>query len=332
MTADADSNSDLFWALRGGGGGTFGVVLSVTVKTYPRIPVTIMTFDLLNTTMTTEAFWGAIQAYWNGFVNFTDAGCYSYFFIFPNLVAEGVTMFEMTPFWAPNMTQTELEALLAPMFATYSELGVDVTPVYQEFDNYYDAWSAGFPLEQWGLNAGRQGGRLWPKANWDNRTILEQSFAAIRNVVEDGGWVFGFSIAPGNANGGLYPEVAVTPAWRQAVGHIMNNVRWDVSLWGTEAGKAQIAELSDTVTNKWTASWTALTPGGGAYHAEGDAMQPDWQEAFWGANYARLSAIKQKYDPYELFYVHHGVGSEDWATDAYIVGDLPSQAGKLCRL
>lgn len=304
------------------------------MKTYPEIPVTIMTFDLLNTTTTTEAFWGAIQAYWNGFVNFTDAGCYSYFFIMPNLVAEGVTLFELTPFWAPNMTEAELKDLVAPMFSTFADLGLNITPTYQEFDNFYDAWHAGFPLEGWGLNAGRQAARLWPKSNWDNDTILEQSFSAIRAVVEDDGWVFGFSIAPGNAlaSGGVYPDVAVQPAWRRAVGHVMNAAGWDVSLWANETGKAQIAALSDKVTSEWTASWEALTPGSGAYHAEADYMQPDWQETFWGDNYAELLSIKQKYDPYELFYVHHGVGSEGWEMDAYIVGDVPSQAGKLCRV
>ena len=30
----------------------------------------------------------------------------------------------------------------------------------------------------------------------------------------------------------------------------------------------------------------------------------------WGANYPRLLAVKQKYDPANFFKVHHGVGSE----------------------
>jgi len=35
VVANADSNPDLFWALRGGGGGTFGVVASMTYRTWP---------------------------------------------------------------------------------------------------------------------------------------------------------------------------------------------------------------------------------------------------------------------------------------------------------
>lgn len=37
VVADEDSNPDLFWALRGGGGGTFGVVTSLTYRTWPAV-------------------------------------------------------------------------------------------------------------------------------------------------------------------------------------------------------------------------------------------------------------------------------------------------------
>ncbi|KAF2115630.1 hypothetical protein BDV96DRAFT_599210 [Lophiotrema nucula] len=53
LTASETSHSDLFWALRGGGGGTYGVVTSVVVKTHPKIAVTHSTFVLGNTTNAT---------------------------------------------------------------------------------------------------------------------------------------------------------------------------------------------------------------------------------------------------------------------------------------
>jgi len=37
VVADVDSNPDLFWALRGGGGGTFGIVTSITYRTFPAV-------------------------------------------------------------------------------------------------------------------------------------------------------------------------------------------------------------------------------------------------------------------------------------------------------
>ena len=60
-----------------------------------------------------------------------------------------------------------------------------------------------------------------------------------------------------------------------------------------------------------------IAPGTGAYVSESDYFQINWQTAFWGANYPKLLEIKRKYDPDGLFFVHHGVGSEDWSADGF---------------
>ena len=60
-----------------------------------------------------------------------------------------------------------------------------------------------------------------------------------------------------------------------------------------------------------------LLPRVGSYVWETDFFQPNWQDAFWGENYARLRAVKDKYDPDGLFFLHHGVGSEDWSADGF---------------
>lgn len=60
-----------------------------------------------------------------------------------------------------------------------------------------------------------------------------------------------------------------------------------------------------------------VAPGGGTYVAESSYFQPDWQQAYWGANYPRLHATKARYDPDGLFFVRQGVGSEGWSEDGF---------------
>jgi hypothetical protein len=52
-----------------------------------------------------------------------------------------------------------------------------------------------------------------------------------------------------------------------------------------------------------------------AYSNEADVLERNFKNVFYGSNYARLSSIKSKYDPNDLFIVRAGVGSERW--DSY---------------
>jgi hypothetical protein len=60
-----------------------------------------------------------------------------------------------------------------------------------------------------------------------------------------------------------------------------------------------------------------LLPAPASYLSESDFFDAAWQDAYWGANHARLAAVKAKYDPDGLFFVHHGVGSEAWSADGF---------------
>jgi hypothetical protein len=60
-----------------------------------------------------------------------------------------------------------------------------------------------------------------------------------------------------------------------------------------------------------------IAPQPGAYVSESNFFDPVWQQSYWGPNYAKLRAIKTRYDPDGLFFVHNGVGSEDWSPDGF---------------
>ncbi len=257
VTANEKSNPDLFWALRGGGGSTYGVVTSVVIRSYPRLPVTTMTFSFATGgPVSTDRFWAGVRAYFGRLAEYADAGTYGRFAI-GGLTGEYV--FEMLPWFAPGMTRTGLEALAAPLLADLADL-VDLVgpPVYREFDDFYDAWDASFPLEPWGSNLGRSGSRLFPRASWENATALELTFDAVRYVVDQGGSVAGLAVSAGPPGAG-HPDNAVNPAWRETVLHAVSQVVWE------RDSSTEIVEfMSYILTFDWIKTWRQVSPGAGA--------------------------------------------------------------------
>ena len=80
VTANEHQYSDLFWALRGGGGGTYGVVVSVTYRTHDLFPLTYASLQINLTTaesalnVTTEFLKlhsGLLDAGWGAYWFFT---------------------------------------------------------------------------------------------------------------------------------------------------------------------------------------------------------------------------------------------------------------------
>lgn len=322
LTASDTYNPELFWALRGGGGSTYGVVTSMVVKAFPEMPVTTMTFSLsTGEQVSVDQFWLAVRAYLTDLVKYTDAGNYAHFNI---NATSGAYIWDMVPWFAPNMSRQELQVLAGPFFEAIRDIGLDLKPVYQEYTNFYDAWDNSFPLESWGSNLARYGSRLFPRENWEDSAKLSSTFAAIRHVVDQGGAVSAYNVAAAPKSG--YPDSAVNPAWRKTVLHAIDIVSWAQDMY-TEL----ITIWSNVLTADWGTTWRNVSPGSGAYLSESDYIEPDFQQSFWGNNYDRLYKLKKKLDPWDVFYARNAVGSEDWEMSDYIFGTLPSQNSRLCR-
>jgi FAD/FMN-containing dehydrogenase len=60
-----------------------------------------------------------------------------------------------------------------------------------------------------------------------------------------------------------------------------------------------------------------VAPRAGSYFNESNFFNERWQQDYFGPHYPRLRKIKSQYDPEGLFVVHHGVGSEDWSADGF---------------
>lgn len=82
---------------------------------------------------------------------------------------------------------------------------------------------------------------------------------------------------------------------------------------GDESKAAGHAEAVDSATS----ALAPLAPAGGSYVSESNFFNRGWAKSFWGSNYPRLLAAKRRFDPDGLFFVHHGVGTEDWSEDGF---------------
>lgn len=123
------------------------------------------------------------------------------------------------------------------------------------------------------------------------------------------------------------PDNAVNPAWRTAGLQFVT-----IRFWDADTTWDEYAAYSEEFTTEWMPILIEATPGGGAYDSEGDTNEPNFKESFYGLEeYARLLEIKEKYDPYDLFYANKGVGSDAWYVTDQRTG-LATQNGKLCRV
>jgi hypothetical protein len=135
-----------------------------------------------------------------------------------------------------------------------------------------------------------QGAQRWPLSLHFNKALFGASSAA---VARDGTTAINPAVFEAAAL--VLTASSQLDAYPRVAGH------------GPDLGLA--AERAARVTAAM-APIRAITPNAGSYVNETDYFEEDWQESFWGDNYERLLSVKRRYDPDNLFRVHHGVGSE----------------------
>ena len=108
LHASVSENSDLFWALSGGGGGTFGVVTSMTSKAHPNIPVSGANLTFSNLGLSQDQFYHAVSTFHQSLPSIVDAGVTGVWFFTNNT-------FELTPLTAPNVSVSQLRKLMSPL-------------------------------------------------------------------------------------------------------------------------------------------------------------------------------------------------------------------------
>lgn len=324
VTADETQNQDLFWALRGGGPATWGVVTSMTVKVHEKMVFSGMTWETTTTAMniTDETFWKAIEAYWTRYPEFSDAKSYGYCRM--SALPTGGYAWRGLPFMVPGMKLTEFKKLVQPLLDEWAELGVDPGLEFFEHDSFYQAWTRHFPTERVGSPYARTASRLLPRKNWEDPALRSKTIETVRKLVEEeGAFLVHYNInadAPENM-----PDSSLNPAWRDVMMFSIIGLTWD-----EETPESEVAEIHKKLTNDLAQRLKDISPGAGGYLNEGDVMDPEFSQTFYGEHYERLLEIKGKVDPKDVFWAPTAVGSEDW----YITDQqeyVTKQTGRLCR-
>jgi len=85
QTASECSNPDLYWALRGGGGSTFGIVTGATIKVHPTFPITVARFFINATAPYSQGVFDASAHFLQQGAKLRDQyGIQGYFYIYPS--------------------------------------------------------------------------------------------------------------------------------------------------------------------------------------------------------------------------------------------------------
>lgn len=312
VRAAPDENPDLYWALSGGGGGTYGIVLSLTVKAFPDGVVGGALFSMNSSGVDQDIWWQAV-AKWHTYIPaLVDSGVKCDWGVSPRSL-------HVLPFTSAGSSETEMIEMFHP-FTTYLDshnipysLQVSSLPSYlAHTEHWIGPLPDGiFPIEQ------ITGGRFIPRS-----LVLSNNegyTAVLRNITSDpnfGVAHIALNVAHSVA-GNTSASNAVNPAWRDALFSVIIVGTWDFEA-DLEVNLAVERKLTEVVTPMMD----AVTPGSGSYLNEGDNNQLGWKEAYYGVNYEKLLSIKRKWDPKSLLYAKTAVGSDAWVVDG---------SGRLCR-
>lgn len=298
VRASATENPDLFWALRGGGGGNFGVVTDYEVR-----PVQTPAVTLLNLTFAWADAADVVQA-WQQWI----AGA-------PREIAAQVLITAMTDQGgSPNVvvTGTYLGAKAAADAAVDKFLGsvgrpsrtreVVELPYQQAMMTVFGCATKTAPeCHRVGYSPEAQLPReynatyrqtLFGKAM--TRTATQDTLARMENSLRPGQFrAIGFF-----AYGGRINETSKT-----ATAYVHRDTQFEVGLQIALTTPAPTQADQDAGAAWLNGTFDTVEPHSlhETYQNFMDPALPHWREAYYGQNYTRLQSVKRTYDPHRFF-------------------------------
>ena len=300
LIASPTQNSDLYWALSGGGAGNYAVVVSLTTKAHVDGPTAGASLSFANTDA--DKYWAAVGAFQKHLLVLDSIHGFATSWGLDN---QG---FELDIATLPGAVQSNMTAAWEPFLQELKELNVSLTSYntteYPNFYGHYEHYT--FPPEVYETN-NSLGGRLIPPSTVQNN--LTELIDAFRKIVTDATFpvnrisAIGLNVTHervGNAPG----SNSVLPAWRDALYTLNFGIVFD-----PDAPPEELETIQGRV-NTWQALFNPLTPGGGGYMNEATFDDPDWKVDYFGENYNRLLGIKRKYNPNFALWQHTSVGAD----------------------
>ena len=338
---NAAREPDLFWALKGGGGGTFGVVTRLTLRTHDLPHM----FGAVSWTIQAQSD-AAYHALLARFIAFYADRLFNRHWgeqararpdnrLVISMVFQGLDEAAAQAVWQDFV---DFVRARPQDYSNHEPLRILAFPARYMWDEAalskfapdaisVDPQPGAKPRDYWWKGDGEQAGAIWYgyDSAWMPATLLRQDqqarlvdawFAGSRH------WGVAFHFNKGLAGAadaaiGASRDTAMNPDVLGAFALVIIAGDGPPAFAGQPAPDMQEARAEAAGIQAAMNAMRAVAPGTGSYLSECDYFTPGWQQASWGTHWARLQAVKRQYDPDGLFVVHHGVGSEVWSADGF---------------
>ncbi|KAI4950186.1 hypothetical protein J4E91_004842 [Alternaria rosae] len=327
VLANPCQNQELYFAVRGGGGGTFGIITEVVVRTFPTPRTTAHTFQVRfkdsGRSTNFYKFLGYLHAEMQ---RLKEGGMQGYYLVVgPPIVP---TLSFSWTFLLYNTPNGVVEQLMEPIEAYLHERKemFEWQSVISHTNTYLEMHKSNFTNEQVANSGSAYGSRLLSAEILADPNLTAGVFSKIgptNNASEPNGpaanpVLIGHMIAAPNESA-YYPlQSSLNPAWRNTLTHLIV-----VSPFGDTASQALINYVYLDITRSKTEALRQLSPDTGAYFNEADSYEPEWQQAFWGERYWMLREVKRQVDPKSVLWCRRCVGSEAL---------VETEDGRLCEV
>ena len=333
LVVNEHQHPDLFWALRGGGGGTYGVVTRITYATHPA-PVTLGGVSGTIRASSDRTYRALVAAvvdrmpelateHWGEQVRFRPDHTVELTMTYVDLPDDGARAV-----WQPLFDWAESRA---------GDYEVDVFVASGPFEGYWDAnhWLAVYPdiIRLDSRPARQHDGDFWwtdhekdtaqfvnsYQSRWLPLDVLRDRPGEAAEALSRASLRHEFGIHVNKGLAGAAPDAlardratSVNPAVFDAIGLVICASLQRLvhpGLAGHEPDLGAAAAGAAAVTDAMAAI-RSVSESSGSYVNESDYFEDDWQHSYWGDHYPRLVEIKRRYDPDNVFTVHHGVGTD----------------------